>query len=113
MKKTLGILIATTLLTLSGCSEKTQIVKTEVTDAVVSTPAVVNTPEVVSNAPQFNTVTQSNSDANNNLSNGIEVVCHNCSAKFKLSQTIHEMSLKGDAFVDCPTCRQNYLKAKK
>ena len=42
------------------------------------------------------------------------VVCHNCSAQFKLSNRIYKMSMKGDAVVDCPVCHHNYLeKAKK
>ena len=41
------------------------------------------------------------------------VVCHNCTAKFKLSNKIHKMSMKGDAVVTCPVCHHNYLKKAK
>jgi len=41
------------------------------------------------------------------------VVCHNCTAKFKLSPKIQKMSMKGDAVVDCPICHHNYLKKAK
>ena len=51
---------------------------------------------------------------NNQRTNTQTVVCHNCSAQFKLSNKIHKMSMKGDAVVDCPICHHNYLeKAKK
>jgi len=53
-------------------------------------------------------------DAANQRVGSQTVVCHNCTAKFKLSNKIHKMSMKGDAVVDCPVCHHNYLeKAKK
>ena len=52
-------------------------------------------------------------DANNQRVGSQTVVCHNCSAQFKLSQKIQKMSMKGDAVVDCPICHHNYLKKAK
>jgi hypothetical protein len=38
------------------------------------------------------------------------VVCHNCTAQFKLSARMQKMSMKGDAIIPCPVCHHNYLK---
>jgi DNA-directed RNA polymerase subunit RPC12/RpoP len=95
MKTTLIALLFTTLMliTFTGCAaEKSQ-----------ETPIKVE-------GNKFRTL-----DADNNQPVGSQtVVCHNCSAQFKLSNKIHKMSMKGNAVVDCPVCHHNYLeKAKK
>ena len=95
MKTTLITLLFTTLtlITFAGCAAE----KSEKAPAKVE-------------GTKFRTI-----NANNNQRVGSQtVVCHNCSAKFKLSNKIHNMSMKGDAVVDCPVCHHNYLeKAKK
>jgi len=52
-------------------------------------------------------------NANNQRVGSQTVVCHNCSAQFKLSPKIQKMSMKGNAVVDCPICHHNYLEKKK
>ena len=106
MKKTLGTLLAATLL-LSltvGCTEKT-----------ITTNVTAPTQEVVTThtAPVVNQI--SASDANRfrvtqpERVGSVEVICHNCRAHFKLSQQIQKMSMKDDAIIDCPVCHKDYL----
>lgn len=52
-------------------------------------------------------------NANNRGGSSERVVCHNCSAEFKLSPKIQKMSMKGDAVVECPVCHHNYLEKSK
>jgi len=62
----------------------------------------------VENSNRFRTITTTNTASQRVGSQ--TVVCHNCTAKFKLSDKIQKMSMKGDAVVDCPICHHNYLK---
>jgi len=98
MNKTLGTLItAALLLTVVGCTE---------TKTITTAPAQQTAPVVSSNdANQFRRINSQNTSS----VGGVEVVCHNCQAHFKLSQQIQKMSMKGDAIVDCPVCHKNYL----
>jgi len=93
MKTTLIALLFTTLIliTFSGCAAE----KSE-----------QNPVKVEGN--KFRTL-----NANNQRTGSQTVVCHNCSAQFKLSPEIQKMSMKGDAVVDCPVCHHNYLKKAK
>jgi len=64
--------------------------------------------KVEGNSNQFRTITTTNDRVGSQT-----VVCHNCTAQFKLSQKIQKMSMKGDAIVTCPVCHHNYLKKAK
>jgi DNA-directed RNA polymerase subunit RPC12/RpoP len=94
MKTTLIALLFTTLtlITFAGCAAE----KSE-----------QNPVKVEEN--KFRTLTTDN----NQRVGSQTVVCHNCSAEFKLSPKIQKMSMKGDAVVDCPICHHNYLKKAK
>ena len=96
MKKTLVTLIVSTLalIMFTACAaEKKQ----------------QQSPVQVEDNNRFRTI-----NANNDRVGSQTVVCHNCTAQFKLSQKIQKMSMKGDAIVNCPVCHHNYLeKAKK
>ena len=99
MKTTLIALLVTTfsLITFTACASDKQV-----------EPPV----QVEGNSNRFRTINANNS--NNNQVGSQTVVCHNCTAQFKLSQKIQKMSMKGDAIVTCPVCHHNYLeKAKK
>ena len=64
--------------------------------------------QVENNSNRFRTINATNRVGSQT------VVCHNCTAQFKLSQKIQKMSMKGDVIVTCPVCHHNYLeKAKK
>ena len=65
--------------------------------------------QVEDNSNRFRTINAGNSSQVGSQT----VVCHNCTAQFKLSQKIQKMSMKGDAIVDCPVCHHNYLKKAK
>ena len=67
--------------------------------------------KVENNSNRFRTINANNS--NNNRIGSQTVICHNCSAQFKLSPKIQKMSMKGDAIVTCPVCHHNYLKKEK
>jgi DNA-directed RNA polymerase subunit RPC12/RpoP len=95
MKTTLFALLLTTLtlITFTACaSEKPETPKVE-----------------VDNSNRFRTINATNTTPTNQV-DGRTVVCHNCTAQFKLSNKIHKMSMKGDAVIDCPVCHHNYLK---
>jgi DNA-directed RNA polymerase subunit RPC12/RpoP len=66
--------------------------------------------QVEDNSNRFRTINAGNSSRQVGSQT---VVCHNCTAQFKLSQKIQKMSMKGDAIVDCPVCHHNYLKKAK
>ena len=63
--------------------------------------------QVENNSNRFRTINATNRVGSQT------VICHNCSAQFKLSQKIQKMSMKGDAIVKCPVCHHNYLKKAK
>ncbi len=63
--------------------------------------------QVENNSNRFRTINATNRVGSQT------VICHNCSAQFKLSQKIQKMSMKGDAIVTCPVCHHNYLKKAK
>ena len=93
MKTTLIALLFTTLtiVNFSGCvAEKSK-----------KTPVQVD-------GNKFRTI-----NANNQEVGSETVVCHNCSAQFKLSKKIQRMSMKGEAVVTCPICHHNYLEKAK
>lgn len=99
MKTTLFALLVTTLtlVTFTACTaekEPTPKVETE-------------------NSNRFRTINATNNTTPANSVGGRTVVCHNCTAQFKLSEQIHKMSMKGNAVVDCPVCHHNYLKKSK
>ena len=106
MKKSLGTLITAALfLTLTvSCSQKAV-----VNDTTASTQEVqITNSESVSNqisAPDTNRFRVTLPEQVGN----VEVVCHNCRARFKLSQQIQKMSMKGDAIINCPVCHKDYL----
>ena len=93
MKTILFTLLFTmlTLITFTACATEKAEPKTE-----------------VENSNRFRTVTTTNTTSQRVGSQ--TVVCHNCTAEFKLSDKIQKMSMKGDAVVDCPVCHHNYLK---
>ena len=39
----------------------------------------------------------------------VEVVCHNCTAKFKTSFKLQKLAMKGGTKVICPHCHHDYL----
>lgn len=87
MKKILSLLLVSTLslLMLSNCtSEKNTNV----------------TPKGYENTRTVRTVNNSN------------VTCHNCRAKFKLSNRIQKLVNSGHAEVRCPECNKNYITGK-
>jgi len=96
MKTTLIALLVSTfaLITFTACAAEKQQSPVQVEDS----------------SNRFRTI-----NANNSTSRGDSqtVVCHNCTAQFKLSQKIQKMSMKGDAIVTCPVCHHNYLKKEK
>ena len=65
----------------------------------------------VENENRFRTINAT--QTTNNRVGSRTVVCHNCTVKFKLSNKIHKMSMKGDAIVPCPVCHHNYLTKAK
>jgi predicted nucleic acid-binding Zn-ribbon protein len=108
MNKTLGTLITATLITIVGCTDNKTVTpeQTAQTAQTVQPSTEVVTPAIPSSdVNQFGTI----SSLDNSSVGGVEVICHNCQAHFKLSQQIQKMSLDGDAIVDCPVCHKNYL----
>ena len=98
MKTTLIALLVSTfaLITFTACAAEKQ---------------QQNPVQVEDNSNRFRTINASNST--NRQVGSQTVVCHNCTAQFKLSPQIQKMSMKGDAIVDCPVCHHNYLKKAK
>jgi len=68
-------------------------------------------PSKVESSPSpFRTLNASQSETSDETRT---VVCHNCTAQFKISNKIQKMSKSGHAVIDCPICHHNYLEKKE
>ncbi len=106
MNKTLGTLITATLfltLTVTGCNKKTITTNTKAPTQEVATTDSTPVNQISTADENRFRVTLPEQVGN------VEVVCHNCQARFKLTQQLQKMSMKGDAIIPCPICHKNYL----